>query len=74
MLICRPKKKRITSATKDDGARVSRSTMSVRCSEYGNVGHNGRSCKGLSVGISHARGSGVGHNAGFVNKGKSPLV
>ncbi|XP_052622270.1 uncharacterized protein LOC111919771 [Lactuca sativa] len=69
--IGRPKKKRRRSATEDDGAI---GTRTVRCSKYGNVGHNGRSCKGQTVGGSQANGSDVGHNSGAMNKGKSMMV
>nr|KAJ0215940.1 hypothetical protein LSAT_V11C300136200 [Lactuca sativa] len=84
--IGRPKKKRRRSATEDDSAT---GTRTVRCSKCGNVGHNGRSCKGQAVGGSQASGSDVGQNAGgsdvgqnacvgqnsgAVNKRKSPMV
>ncbi|KAL7609105.1 hypothetical protein Lser_V15G13262 [Lactuca serriola] len=84
--IGRPKKKRRRSATEDDSAT---GTRTVRCSKCGNVGHNGRSCNGQTVGGSQASGSDVGQNvgdsdvgqnacvgqnSGAVNKGKSLMV
>lgn len=70
--IGRPKKKRRRSATEGDGDRVSTKTKSVKCSKCGNVGHNGRSCKGQTEGGS--QGGGVGKSASSGNKGKAKVV
>nr|KAJ0212660.1 hypothetical protein LSAT_V11C400177260 [Lactuca sativa] len=75
--IRRPKKKRRSSATEYDSAR---GTGTVRCSKCGNVGHNGRSCKGQAVGGSQVNGNdvgqnvSVGQNSGDVNKWKNLMV
>ncbi|CAI9276181.1 unnamed protein product [Lactuca saligna] len=79
------KKKRRRSATEDDG--VSTKWKSVTCTKCGNVGHNGRTCKGQShtgngtgegaagnTTGEGAAGSSGGVQNGVGNKGKSPML
>ncbi|CAI9269138.1 unnamed protein product [Lactuca saligna] len=83
--IGRPKKKRRRSATEDDG--VSTKWKSVTCTKCGNVGHNGRTCKGQSQtgngtgegAAGNTTGEGAAGSTGGVqngvgNKGKSPML
>ncbi|CAI9284676.1 unnamed protein product [Lactuca saligna] len=81
----RTKKKRRRSATEDDG--LSTKWKSVTCTKCGNVGHNGRTCKGKSqtgngtgegaagnTTEEGAAGSSGGVQNGVGNKGKSPML
>nr|KAJ0209902.1 hypothetical protein LSAT_V11C400164130 [Lactuca sativa] len=84
-LLADQKKKRRRSATEDDG--VSTKWKSVTCTKCGNVGHNGRTCKGQSQtgngtgegAAGNTTGEGAAGSSGGVqngvgNKGKSPML
>ncbi|XP_052626741.1 uncharacterized protein LOC128133382 [Lactuca sativa] len=74
--IGRPKKKKRRSATEDDG--VYTKWKSITCTKCGNLGHNGRTCKGQSQAGNGteegAAGSSRGVTKGVGKKGKSPMI